>query len=311
MSTSVSSVSKHFPSAENGFTTTTSGSVSSAAVTVGLNSVAGYANGEVAVFVIDPGNSKKQTFTGTVDTSGSQVTGVVWTAGTNVAHDAGATVVDYASATHISMISKGILVQHKQDGTHADTITTDTINENTAANGVTIDGLSIKDSKLVTANSVVTANYTDESIVPEHLVASSGTSWPSVVWGAPISSGLSVGDGTVNYARSQQTGKKVRCRYGITFGSTTSMSALVVFALPAPSVTTYVANASPLGQAIIIDAGTAFIVGQVIWASATTVKLVANKSDTAFTYTADTDNTVPMTEATNDGIFVDFEYEAA
>lgn len=119
MSTSVSSVVNHFPSAENGFTTTTSGSVSSGATTVGLNSVAGYTNGETAVFVIDPTDAtKKQTFTGVIDTSGVQVTGVIWTAGTNVAHASGATVVDYATATHISMISKGILVEHDQDGAH-------------------------------------------------------------------------------------------------------------------------------------------------------------------------------------------------
>lgn len=110
MSTSVASVVNHFPSAENGFTTTTSGSVSSGATTVGLNSVAGYTNGEVVVFVIDPSDaSKKQTFTGTIDTSGVQVTDVVWTAGTNQTHSAGATVVDYATATHISMITKGLL----------------------------------------------------------------------------------------------------------------------------------------------------------------------------------------------------------
>lgn len=42
----------------------------------------------------------------------------------------------------------GLLVQHKQDGTHANTITTDTINENTAANGVTVDGLNIKDGSI-------------------------------------------------------------------------------------------------------------------------------------------------------------------
>ena len=40
----------------------------------------------------------------------------------------------------------------------------DTINEVTSANGVTVDGLSIKDSKLVTANSVVTTNITDANI---------------------------------------------------------------------------------------------------------------------------------------------------
>jgi len=118
MATSVTSVVNHFPSAENGFTTTTSGSVSSGAVTVGLNSVAGYTNGEIAVFVIDPTDtSKKQTFTGIIDTGGIQVTSVVWTAGTNQNHALGATVVDYATATHISMMTKGILVHADQDGT--------------------------------------------------------------------------------------------------------------------------------------------------------------------------------------------------
>lgn len=168
MSTSVTSVTKHFPSAENGFTTTTSGTVSSGATTVGLNSVAGYSNGEVVVFVIDPDNANKQTFTGTIDTSGVQVTDVVWTAGTNVSHSAGATVVDYATATHISMMAKGLLVEHNQDGTHG-TITTDTINEQTAAAGVTIDNLNVKDGKLNTNNSVVTANITDAAVTPDKL----------------------------------------------------------------------------------------------------------------------------------------------
>ena len=35
-------------------------------------------------------------------------------------------------------------------------IKVDTVAEKTSANGVTVDGLNIKDSKLVTANSVVT-----------------------------------------------------------------------------------------------------------------------------------------------------------
>ena len=44
------------------------------------------------------------------------------------------------------------------------TVKTDTISEVTSANGVTVDGLSIKDSKLVTTNSVITANVTDNAI---------------------------------------------------------------------------------------------------------------------------------------------------
>lgn len=84
-----------------------------------MNSVAGYANGSIAVFVVDPTDvTKKQTFTGVVDTAGVQLTSVVWTAGTNQSHSGGATVVDYATATHISMITKGLLVQHTQAGAH-------------------------------------------------------------------------------------------------------------------------------------------------------------------------------------------------
>lgn len=44
------------------------------------------------------------------------------------------------------------------------TITVDSISEFSAANGVTIDGLNIKDSKLNTNNSVVTANITDSAV---------------------------------------------------------------------------------------------------------------------------------------------------
>jgi hypothetical protein len=127
MSTSVASVVSHFPSAENGFTTTLASTISSGATTVPLNSVAGYTNGETAVFVVDPSDAtKKQTFTGIIDTAGVQVTSVVWTAGTNQSHSGGATVVDYATATHISMVTKGLLVEHKQAGTHS-AITADSV----------------------------------------------------------------------------------------------------------------------------------------------------------------------------------------
>jgi hypothetical protein len=49
------------------------------------------------------------------------------------------------------------------------TITADTISEYTAANGVAIDGLNIKDGKLNTNNSVVTANITDDAVTDAKL----------------------------------------------------------------------------------------------------------------------------------------------
>lgn len=121
--TNVSAVTKHFPSAEEGFTTTLSSTISAGATTVGLNSLSGYTTGEVATFVVAPTvSSEKQVFTGLVDTAGLQLTNVVWTTGTNQTHAAGTTVVDYVTATHMSQTSKGILVEHNQDGTHSNTL---------------------------------------------------------------------------------------------------------------------------------------------------------------------------------------------
>lgn len=159
MSTSVSSVVQHFPDAENGFTTTTAGSVSSGAATVTLNSVAGYTNGEPVVLVIDPTDpTKKQTFTGIVDTGGVQITSVVWTAGTNQSHALGATVVDYATATHIAMMSKGIKVNHTQKGNHK-TLTDDNANEwieqgstASAVNQVKITNAAVGTSPIISAS---------------------------------------------------------------------------------------------------------------------------------------------------------------
>lgn len=146
MSTNVGSVVSHFPDAENGFTTTLASTIASGATTVPLNSVAGYTNGLPAVFVVDPSDAtKKQTFTGIIDTSGVQVTNVVWTAGTNQTHTGGATVVDYATATHIAMVSKGILIHSDQDGT---------------LKAGAVDGAGVLASNVVTTAKILDGNVT-------------------------------------------------------------------------------------------------------------------------------------------------------
>lgn len=118
MSTDVSSVTKHFPSPQNGFITSLTSTIASGAVTVPLNSVAGYTNSQTVVMVIEPAGLKQQTFTGVIDTGAVAITGVIWTAGSNTTHTGGVTVVDYATATHIAMMTKGILVDHGQAGNH-------------------------------------------------------------------------------------------------------------------------------------------------------------------------------------------------
>jgi hypothetical protein len=56
------------------------------------------------------------------------------------------------------------------------TITVDTISEFTSANGVTVDGLNIKDGKLNTNNSVVTSNITDLAVTTDKVAAGAITS---------------------------------------------------------------------------------------------------------------------------------------
>lgn len=121
-SSDVSSVTSHFSVAAEGFITTTSGSISSGAATIPLTSVSGLTNGNIFVGIIEPGLTKEQTFTGTVDTTGTQLTGVVWTRGSNAAHSAGVTIVDYVTGTGHNMFTKGLLVAHNQDGTHKTSI---------------------------------------------------------------------------------------------------------------------------------------------------------------------------------------------
>lgn len=120
-SSNVTSVVNHFPTANEGFITTLGSTILSGSVTVPLTTTSGLTNGTVFVGIIEPGTvGKEQTFTGTVDTSGNQITGVKWTRGSNTGHNAGVTIVDYVTGTGNNMHTKGILAEHKQSGLHSD-----------------------------------------------------------------------------------------------------------------------------------------------------------------------------------------------
>jgi hypothetical protein len=125
-SSDVSAVTNHFVTPNEGFSTTLGTTTLSGATTVPLASTSGLTNATIFVGIIEPGGTKEQTFTGTVDTGGSQITGVKWTRGTNVDHSAGVTIVDYVTGTGPKMATKGLLVEHTQDGTHGN-VTTDSI----------------------------------------------------------------------------------------------------------------------------------------------------------------------------------------
>jgi len=326
MSTSVASLSTNFfPSAENGFTTTTSGSVSSGATTVGLNSVAGYSNGEVAVFVIDPTDAvKKQTFTGVVDTSGSQITNVVWTAGSNTTHALGATVVDYATATHISMMSKGILVDHNQDGTHKFTTVYDANgNESmklgstaSAVNEVTITNAATGNGPTISATGGDT--NIDVNVSPKGTTGKFKVGGNTITHGAytsytPTLTNLTLGTGTM-VADYHETGKKVTSEGRITIGNNAPSGTLSI-SLPFTTSSKY--GREPIGVGSVYDASTTtYYPLYAMWQSTTTFRLVvvttttgANPVFNEIGTTREINGTTPVAFATGDIIAwkVDFE----
>ena len=192
----------------------------------------------------------------------------------------------------------------------AKTLTTpkvDTINEETSANGVTVDGLNIKDGALTTANSVITANYTDGSILPEHLVTGNGTSWTWQDWTVSWTN-LTVGAGGSVVSKYTLVGKTVHFRLSFVFGSGSSVGN-VSFSIPVTSAT-YLSSGL-LGTALYLDDGVTTYVGKIIWTNSTTAALRVELADATYAKLTTLSSTIPMTWGTADSIFLMGTYEAA
>lgn len=190
------------------------------------------------------------------------------------------------------------------------TIQTDSVAEYTAANGVTVDGLNIKDGKLNTNNSVVTANVTDSAITPAKLQSGTGAGWATSTY-APTWTNLTVGNGTL-VSKYVQMGKFVHFYGSLTFGSTSAISGAVSLTLPATASSNYLANASTIGTMNAIDAGTASYIGFARIAG-TTASMELQVVGTASTYgsTTNMSSTVPFTWGTADILLWDVRYEVA
>ena len=79
-------------------------------------------------------------------------------------------------------------------------VKTNTISEVTSANGVTVDGLNIKDSKLVTADSVITTNITDANVTLDKIKITGETQ---------LSSAPATGDELIIYDASASANKRI------------------------------------------------------------------------------------------------------
>lgn len=289
----VTSVTNHFITAQEGFSTTLSSSISSSATTVPLNSVAGYADGEVVAFVVDPADAaKKQVFTGTIDSGGSQVTSVVWTEGTNQAHSAGASVVDYTSATHQAALVKGLAVAHNQDGTlKDDAVTTDVIADDAV------------DEDKIGAGAVTNAMLNTGT-------GELGAALQS--WTPTLSGRFTDGDWTKT-CKYTQIGKRVYFTLGLVSTDATPMaggSGSATFTLPVTSVALVNAGLQ-IGEVRLRDATGNVVNGKIIHASTTTAFIVYDAVSGSTVIEGGISSSAPFTWATNDGILGSGWYEVA
>lgn len=149
------------------------------------------------------------------------------------------------------------------------TVSIDSIAEFTSANGVTVDGMNIKDGKLNTNNSVVATNITDAAVTPAKLVAGSGTGWAWQSW-TPTWTNLTPGNG-VNSSKYTQIGKTVFFTVDFVLGTTSSVGTGPIFSLPLTSAA--ITIGFPVAWGRILDSGTGYFNPTAELASTTTAVL--------------------------------------
>lgn len=165
------------------------------------------------------------------------------------------------------------------------TIQTDAISEYSAAAGVTIDGLLIKDGLLPAGN-----------IQPLNLASGAGSSWVEQSW---IPTFTNVSGGTLTYAKYIQIGKELffRLKYTLTGAN---ISGAILFTPPLTLKADYSSD-SPIGTATLQDTGTASYEGVVTVNSTTSIQIrPVNAAGTYAAFTASTSSTVPHTWASGD-----------
>lgn len=145
------------------------------------------------------------------------------------------------------------------------------------------------------------------------LVLPTGTIDLSAAWTAytPTLTNATLGNGTVA-GRYLQVGKTVIVRATFTLGSTSAVGTDPTMTLPVTATSTgYTNGATPIGQATLIDSGTANVVGLVVMNSTTTALVARAGISGSAAFVSSITATAPFTWTTNDAITAQFTYEAA
>lgn len=185
------------------------------------------------------------------------------------------------------------------------TITVDAISEFTATNGVTVDGLNIKDSALNTANSVPNSALSNTGVF--------GSAWAWTSWTPTLSGRLNDSKWTKN-CKYVQIGKTVFFRLYLLANAATPMdggTAEAIVSLPTTSISYPGGTGTDIIGTARMVAGGAATIGYVEWKTTTTMQVRAMNANSTYVGTTVITSTVPGTWASTDAIWINGFYEAA
>lgn len=147
------------------------------------------------------------------------------------------------------------------------------------------------------------------TVYPEMPAAATTGQWSN--W-TPSWTGLTVGNGTLNYARYAVIGSTVHFRLEFVWGSTTSASGGISFTLPTNTAAGG-SNGIPAGSARLQDSSASTSYEGELWtapAGGNTCSLLATAVGGSRLYYVSVTGTDPFTFAVNDAITVCGTYEA-
>lgn len=108
----------YFPVAHESFSDNLSATILAGANVVPITNLSEYNDGDIVVLTVEPGTVNEATCIGVKQSTPYRLTDVKWTEGNvGVGHAIGATVIDYDSATHYNVVTKGIRQFANNDGT--------------------------------------------------------------------------------------------------------------------------------------------------------------------------------------------------
>jgi hypothetical protein len=192
------------------------------------------------------------------------------------------------------------------------TIAVDAISEFTAANGVTIDGVNLKDGTINTANAVITSSILPGAITPATLQSGTGSTW---VWQtyAPTVVNVNLGTAPTTSYKWVQIGKTVIVDIFIALGTSGTVGGGVTVSLPVAAAARYGTGTHyPAGEFFFVDEGAAIYPGFAdITGSTTVASLYTTNTTGTFGTNTPITGSVPFTFGPTDKIVGRLMYEAA